>query len=103
MKITVIAASVVLLAGAFYQPAHAQVQVTLPGVSIGQPAPQPGYGPGPPPNGQYADQRERCDRLESRSHELHESMDRTPPGPERVGLEQRLQQTHQEMEQCHGR
>ena len=110
MKIAVAALSAALLASAFSLPAHAQIQLTLPGagqVSVGQ---QPGYGQAPPPaygqerrEGQYADQRERCDRLESRSHELRENLERTPPGPDRASLEQRLRETHHEQEECRSR
>src|SRR5277367_5378168 len=109
MKIAVAALSAALLVSAFSLLAHAQVQLTIPGagVTVGQPAPQPGYGQAPPPaygqnpgGSQYADQRERCDRLEARSRELHGSLDRTPPGPDRVSLDQRLRATNQEQQQC---
>ena len=105
MKIAVAALSAALLVSAFSLPAHAQVQLTIPGagVTVGQPgygqAPLPAYGQNPG-GSQYADQRERCDRLDARSRELHGSLDRTPPGPDRVSLEQRLRETNQEQQQC---
>jgi hypothetical protein len=99
MQMTVVALSAVLLAGAFFQPAHAQIQVTL-----------PGYGQAPPPvysperrDGQFADQRERCEKLDARARELNQSLARTPPGPARAGLEQNLRETNREQEQCRGR
>jgi hypothetical protein len=102
MKITVAAVSAVLLASAFSLPAHAQAQLTVPGfgqVNVGQ-QPVPGQQRR---EGEYADQRERCDRLDARSREQHASLERTPPGPGRESLEQRIRETHQEQEQCRSR
>jgi hypothetical protein len=105
MKISVAVVSAILLASAFSLPAHAQAQLTVPGfgqVNVGQgstQAPPPAYGQ-QRREGQYADERERCDRLDARSHELRETLERTPPGPGREGLEQRIRETHREREQC---
>ena len=98
MNITCTAfAAALLVAGAFFQPAHAQAQIAVPGVgqvTVGQPpSPPPGYGQAPPPG--YSRQAEHCEHLRHREHELREQVAYAPYGPERARLEHRLREIHE--------
>jgi hypothetical protein len=104
----------ILLAGVFSQPAHAQAQITIPGVGqltvpgYGQaPPPPPGYrasppvyGQAPPPGYGEGDHEhwEHCRHLEHREHEIRRRLEHTAYGEDRERMEYYLHQIHEERE-----
>lgn len=103
MKTSVAALSVLLLASAFPQaPAFAQappagqpyIQIPVPGVP----------GVGPPPREERGYDREHCERLRDREHDLHDRLANAPPyGEERGRLEGQLREVRDERERCRDR
>ena len=106
MKITFVAlfvlasASVFPQASTFAQAPAPYIQVPIPGM--------PGYGQQPPggtpPGRERGDDREHCERLRDREHDIRERLAYAPPyGEERQRLEHRLREVHYERERCRGR
>ena len=103
MKISAAALSALLLASAFAQaPAYSQapppgqpsIQIPLPGV--------PRVGPERREERSY--DREHCERLRDREHELRDRLAYAPRyGEERERLEHRLREVDYERERCRGR
>jgi hypothetical protein len=103
MKIRVAALSALLLASAFPQaPADAQapppgqpyIQIPIPGV--------PGVGPERREERSY--DREHCERLRDREHDLRDRLAYAPPyGEERGRLEGQLREVRDERDRCRDR
>jgi hypothetical protein len=92
MKFTFIAPLAFVLAAAVPLAAvHAQIQVQVPGVVV-----VPGGSAAP----EHRD-RERCEALESREHELRARLEHAAYGEERQRTERELGDTSKELEQCH--
>jgi len=102
MKISFIALSALLLTCAFPQaPLYAQapppgqpyIQVPIPGI--------PGVVPERREERGY--DREHCERLRDREHDLRDRLAYARPGEERGRMEYRLREVHDERERCRDR
>jgi hypothetical protein len=102
MKITVAALSAVLLTSTFFQtPARAQapppaqpyIQIPVPGM--------PGAAPPPERREERGYDREHCERLRDREHDIRDRLAHAPPYTEERGrLEGQLHEVRDQRERC---
>jgi hypothetical protein len=102
MKLSFVAFAALLIAGGVPQSAlYAQVPPGQPYIQV--PIPQiPGVTP--QPRGDQGYDREHCERLRDREHELRDRLADAPRyGEERERLKHRLREVDYERERCRGR